>query len=140
MPTSRLTPKRIDALLRFLPDFERPGRAFVEHWNGGERTADGAVTVPYPVYCADVVRFFRLAGEPWWNDYDYDPEMAGRMIEDDDLIRGASLEQIKAMLTYCVRGERFADGHWEAMLSQGRVPAVLRRLRELRTDPRVPPP
>jgi hypothetical protein len=35
------------------------------------------------------------------------------------------------MLTYCVRGERFCDGHWAAMLESGRVVAILRRLRVL---------
>jgi hypothetical protein len=36
------------------------------------------------------------------------------------------------MLTYCVRGERFCDGHWENLLRSGRVVALLRRLAELR--------
>jgi hypothetical protein len=54
------------------------------------------------------------------------------MLADDAFIRGATLSQVKTMLTYCVRGERFSDGHWAAMLSTGRVVALLERLQALR--------
>jgi hypothetical protein len=40
------------------------------------------------------------------------------------------------MLTYCVRGERFSDGHWAAMLESGRIVALLKRLRALRQETR----
>jgi broad-specificity NMP kinase len=56
------------------------------------------------------------------------------MLSDDDLIATASLDQIKTMLTYCVRGERFVDGHWAHMLESGRIVALLRRLAELREE------
>jgi hypothetical protein len=42
------------------------------------------------------------------------------------------LDEIKSMLTYCVRGERFYDGHWEDTLKSGRITALLRRLAVLR--------
>jgi hypothetical protein len=38
------------------------------------------------------------------------------------------------MLTYCVRGERFGDGHWAAMLETGKIVAILQRLRMLREE------
>ncbi|MCB0207481.1 MAG: hypothetical protein KDH89_21880, partial [Anaerolineae bacterium] len=87
---------------------------------------------PHPVYAPDVVAFFRLAGQPCWCDYGYQPAEAGAMLADDDLIRSASLEQVKTMLTFCVRGERFSDGHWGAMLREGRIVLLLRRLALLR--------
>jgi hypothetical protein len=130
MRRKKLTPKRINELLRFLPLFEQPGLRIVERWHGGEER-DGAITVPYPEYTGEVLEFFRRAGQPWWSDYDYKPREAAAMLADDNAIRSASLEQIKTLLTYCVRGERFCDGHWEAILQSGCVVAVLRRLREL---------
>ena len=61
---------------------------------------------------------------------------AGRMLEDKELIEAADLSQIRTMLTYCVRGERFADGHWAQMLESGRIVALLRRLAVLRDEAR----
>ena len=65
-------------------------------------------------------------------DFDYVPQEAGRMLEDPALVRRASIDEIKAMLTYCVRGERFSEGHWGAMIEQGHVRRLLERLVEIR--------
>ena len=81
-----------------------------------------------------IVEDYRLAGQPCWTDYDYVPQEAGRMPQDDALVRRATLTEIKTMLTYCVRGERFGDGHWAAMLESGRIVALLKRLRVLREE------
>jgi hypothetical protein len=35
------------------------------------------------------------------------------------------------MLTYCVRGERFCDGHLGGMIEKGHVQRILQRLREI---------
>jgi ADP-ribosyl-[dinitrogen reductase] hydrolase len=127
---------QIDELLRFFPLFDVPDRDFVERWGGGEKTENGAITMPYPVYPEDVLEFYRLAGQPCWSDYDYVPTEAGRMLHDDAIIRRATLAEIVTMLTYCVRGERFSDGHWAAMLESGRIVALLKRLRVLREEKR----
>ena len=128
------TPAQIDELLRFLPLFDVPDRTFVETWGGGEKTESGAITMPYPVYPEDVLAFYRLAGQPCWSDYDYVPEQAGRLLQDDATIQRATLAEIVTMLTYCVRGERFSDGHWAAMLESGKIVVLLRRLRALRKE------
>jgi hypothetical protein len=127
-----ITRARIDELLQFLPRFEAPDRAFIQRWAGGKEGPDGPMTMPYPVYAEDVQAFFRLAGQPWWSDYDYHPARAREMLEDDAFVARATLAEVKTMLTYCVRGERFGDGFWAAMLEQGRVVALLRRLAVLR--------
>ena len=119
--------EHIDRLLPFLPRFERTDQSFV---TGTVEAGD--VTAPRPVYADDVVEFFELASRPEWQDPDYDPVEAGRMLEDEFQVGQASLDQIRAMLTYCVRGERFTSGHWEAVLRSGQVAALLRRLAELR--------
>lgn len=53
------------------------------------------------------------------------------MLEDDEVVNTADLAQIKTMLTYCVRGERFCEGHWSAMIEDGDVRRLLQRLAEL---------
>ena len=129
-----MTTEKMDELLRFLPVFEDPDRAYVKGWGGGEPTGDGAITVPYPIYCDDVLAFFTLAGQTHWSDFEYQPREAGAMLSDDALIATASLDEIRTMLTYCVRGERFGDGHWAYMLESGRILALLRRLAALRDE------
>lgn len=132
MKNDAITPEQVDALLHFLPRFDVPARDFVQEWRGGEETETGAITMPYPVYHPDVAEFYHLAGQPCWSDYDYNPRQAFEMLEDDEFISQASIQDIKTMLTYCVRGERFSDGHWAAMLESGRVVAILKRLEALR--------
>jgi Family of unknown function (DUF6508) len=54
-----VTVEKVDELLRFLPLFEKPNRAFVEVSGGSEKSPEGAITMPYPVYSPDVEEFFR---------------------------------------------------------------------------------
>ncbi len=115
--------KKIDDLLHFLPGFEEPNREFIERWEAF-----------YPVYAADVEEFFGLAMHGWWMDTNYKPNEAGRMTYDDDMVQAASLAEIKTMLTYCVRSERFGDGNWGGLLADGRIQALLRRLKTIRQE------
>ena len=138
MKTSPITKARIDELLRFLPAFSSKGQSLNPTWRGGEQDDSGVWTMPWPSYPETVREFFRLAAKPCWNDYNYNPSDAGEMVGDDATIAGATLAQIKTMLTYCVRGERFCDGHWQEMFETGRILALLRRLQALRDEGRVP--
>ena len=127
-----ITRERIDQLLAFLPAFKHPGRKFMKEWVGCEKTGKDTFTFPYPVYEEDVLEFFHLAGQTCWSDFDYDPSKAGTLLRDDSNIKNADIETIKTMLTFCVRGERFSDGHWGNMLENGTIVAILERLSELR--------
>ena len=131
-------PKRqeIDELLAFLPRLTAEGFAPIREWGGGEKQADGAYVMPWPRYAAVVTEFFEAAGQECWSDYDYDIEQAGSMLEDEQRVRRASLAEIKTMLTFCVRGERFGEGHWGAMIEGGHVQRLLERLAELKAQER----
>lgn len=132
MSQHEITREDIDALLEFLPLFERPGRTFAK-WSEMVKNADGSFSLPYPIYDEDVEEFFRLVGQRGWIDVAYKPEEAARMLADSEFIKQrASLEQVKTMLTYCVRGERFCDGHRESLLEGGQIVALLRRLKAIR--------
>jgi hypothetical protein len=130
--TKPVTSEQVDELLRFLPLFDKPGRTYVRAGRGGEKALDGAIALPFPVYLLDVQDFFRLAGQAHWSDTEYEPPVAATMLEDEEAVRRATMSQIRTMLTYCVRGERFCDGHWEDVLKTGRVVSLLRRLEVLR--------
>ncbi|NLG50548.1 MAG: hypothetical protein GX552_10605 [Chloroflexi bacterium] len=129
MNNEPITPEKMDALLRFLPLFDVPEREYVR-----ER-ADG-----YPVYHDDVRAFFGLlASESCWMDYDYRPSEAAHLLADDAFVARARLDDLRTMLTYCLRGERFGDGFWETILrpTEGRpsrVVALLRRLKAIRDE------
>ena len=126
------THREIDELLAFLPQLTADGFAPVREWGGGEKQADGAYVMPWPRYDPIVTRLFEAAGQDCWMDFDYVPQEAGRMLEDPALVRLASMDEIKTMLTYCVRGERFSEGHWAAMIEGGHVRRLLERLKEIR--------
>lgn len=127
------TRKDIEELTAYLPRLYAEGFTPVLHWNESEKRQDGSFSMPYPDYHPLVHEFFRLGGGPWI-DYEYNPEKAYQLLKDEQAIRTASLSQIKSMLTYCVRGERFSDGHWEEMIEKGYIRRILERLNEIKLE------
>ena len=129
---SRLpTIAEIDELLAFLPQLYAEDFQPVKKWMGGERYANGNLVLPYPEYDEVVDEFFKAASKDCWLDYEYNQEEAYRMLKDEGVVRAADLAEIKTMLTFCVRGERFSDGHWEAMIEGGFIRRLLERLEEI---------
>jgi len=125
------TAQEIEALVAYLPRLYAPGFVPVKQWHGGERGPDGAIQMPWPEYDPLVEEFTRAAAAECWRDYGYHPEEAHRMFADEDFLKTAALPQVKTMLTYFVRGERFSDGHWGAMIESGQIRRLLERLAEL---------
>jgi len=134
--TTTPTAAEIERLLAFLPRLSVEGFAPILQWGGGEKTEDGGFVMPWPVYDEVVKALFEAAGQDCWMDFGYVPDQAGRMLLSEDGVRNATLDQIKTMLTYCVRGERFGEGHWAAMIEGGHVRRLLERLAELRAQER----
>lgn len=122
----------IEALTAYLPRLYKEGFSPIENWSGGEKQKNGSWTLPYPKYNPLVEEFFRHVSGDGWLDYEYDPEQAYRMLKDENAIKIASLEQIQTMLTFCVRGERFSDGHWGDMIEKGYIRRLLERLNEIK--------
>jgi len=123
--------QQIEELTAYLPRLYAEGFSPVLRWNGGKQ-ADGTFTLPYPDYDPLVHDFFRAVSSAWLAR-DYNPEQAYQMLKDEPLIKTASLAQIKTMLTFCVRGERFSDGHWEEMIEKGYIRQLLERLNEIKS-------
>ncbi len=133
------TLQEIEALVAFRPQLYAEGFTPIVRWGGGTKEPNSAITMPWPEYNPAVTQFFAVASQPCWCDYSYRPDEAGRMLEDPSVVANASLAQIKTMLTFCVRGERFCDGHWAAMIEQGHIRRLLQRLEVLQaaeTPPR----
>lgn len=125
------TRAHVDELLCFLQFFEVPDGKFVERWEGGPQP-DGTSTFPHPVYSLRVREFFQLAAKSCWIHHGHDPGAARAMIMDDAAIERAGFPEVRSMLAYCVRGERFCNGHWEAILRSGQMAKLLCRVQELR--------
>ena len=121
------TLEEIQKLTAFLPILYAPGFVSIEKWEGGKQT-DGTLTLPYPKYTPQVEEFFMIASQEQWCDFGYIPEIALSMIKEQDFIQSASLLDIKSMLTFCVCGERFSDGHWGEMIENGTIRRILERL------------
>ncbi len=113
-----------------MPKFKKPGRKFIIKWNGG-KDENGTIYMPYPQYYKDVLLFFQQASSEYWSDHNYLTTKTCRMIKSDSSIKNANLKQLKSMITFCTRGERFCDGHWGSMLEQGRVVLILERLKSI---------
>ena len=78
--------------------------------------------------------FFRIDSMVFWCCDVYMHVFAIRMIKEQDFIQSASLLEIKSILTFCLRGERFSDGHRGAMIENGTVRRILERLIVLGTE------
>lgn len=127
------TPEAIGTLTSYLPRLYADGFKPVDHWYLSEKHKDGSFTVPYPRYNLLVDEFFRYVAGDGWLDYEYNPSTAYEMLKDESAVKAASLEQIRSMLTFCMRGERFSDGHWEQMILEGHVRRLLERLNEIKS-------
>ena len=131
--TSLPTLQDIDKLTAYLPRLYAEGFRPILHWEGGEKLENGSITLPYPKYDPLVEEFFRFGGGRWI-DYEYNPEQAYQMLKDETRLKTASLVEIKPMLTFCVRGERFSDGHWGEMIEKGYIRRILERLKENKVE------
>jgi hypothetical protein len=131
--TSLPTLQDIDELTAYLPRLYAEGFSPVVRWEGGEKLKDGSITLPYPKYDPLVDEFFQAVSSRWL-DHEYNPEQAYQMLRDERALTTVSLEQIKSMLTFCVRGERFSDGHWGEMIEQGYIRRLLERLNEIKRE------
>ena len=106
------------------------GQAAVEA-GPGHFVTDENPGFPVPYYPKPLVTFFVTAGQDPWVDYQYDIGQCADLLVSDDGVEKADLARLRSLLTFMVRGERFNDGHWGAMLSNGHLPRWLMRLSEL---------
>ena len=77
-----------------------------------------------------VLRFFELVSQEHWKDYKYVDNFSEKMIEPGK-IEEASINQLKTILTWCDRTERFFEGHWEYVIEIDIIKRVLKRLIQL---------
>ncbi len=121
---------RIDAVTRFLSEFENPT---VSH--GRLQVRDGLM--PWIETSPAVTAFVETLYEHGWvTPFDWGEwqDIAARYVESPALAADADIETIQKLLTTHVRKDRFCDGHLVAMIECGHIAACLRRLQVLRHD------
>jgi hypothetical protein len=114
-----------------VPKFQDPGFVPVIEWLGGDEIEPGVISMPHPSYDEIVIAFMQEASQNWWSDVEYTNSNARAMLDEPSLVAKASIDQIRSMLTLCVRSERFCDGAWETIFEKGYLLAILERLHQM---------
>jgi len=126
--TRQPTPQEIKRLTAYRSTFCSKDFKPIRKWHGMKPDEDGVRHIPFPEYAPVVDAFFRLASEEQWCDFNYNPNETALLLKRENAIEQSTLDEIKTMLTFCVRGERYCDGHWGAMISKGIICRILQRL------------
>lgn len=134
MPTTMPTPQEIDTLIQYFPKLYAEGFKPVNAWP--------TAFMASPSYQDAVDAFIEEASRECWQDYDYQPNEAAKVIHDASFIGRATLSEIRTLLTYCIRGERLCSGHVAGMIEDQTVRHILERLKSIRqekTNPQLTP-
>ena len=131
--TPQPTAQDIRDLVAFLPKLYADGFTPIKSVHSKDEDGE-IVAFPWPEYDQTVEDFLKVARRDCWMDRSYVPVEVGKLIKSEEAIRQATLPQVRAMITYFVRGERFSDGHWDHMIEGGYVRRILERLAELKEE------
>ena len=124
----------MDALVEFLPIFEKPGFSF-GRWSGGGVDTEVAMSIPCFVPSKEAARFLdALHDRNWIEPFDWPgwQRQAARYLGSPGGLKRARLGTLRKLLTLHVRKERFCEGHLSAVHESGHLVAILRRLQAIR--------
>ena len=103
----------------------------VKEWLGDEEVEERTFTFPFPQYDRTVNEFFEIIWRRFWQE-DFDPKEVRGILKDPKQIQDINLEQIKRILNYFARGERFCDGLKASAFEGGHIRTLLEILAEIR--------
>ncbi len=89
---------------------------------------EGEIAQSFPDYDDSVRHFFKIASGEAWQDPDYTTKDVPAMLVDPHFIMRASIDDIRTMLTHCVRSERFSPGYRARVVKSGQLKRILERL------------
>lgn len=125
------TQAEIDELLSFLPRLYKEGFSPTTD-DPCTRSAEGVVEITGPKYNELVLDFVNSASKDCWSDANYLVSKPQDIIGSKTAIESASVAELKSVITFFVRGERFCDGHWGVLIADGTIRRVLSRLSLIR--------
>jgi len=125
--TEEPTTESVDALLRFLPDFEREGFEFGTWDDAGSELIFDLSSLAGQFVAA-------LYDHGWVVPFDWVAwqDEAVQLYESPEALGKADIQTLRKLLTLHVRKDRFCEGHLAAVFESGHVTAILQRLRKLR--------
>ena len=106
-----------------------------QEWSEGS-SKDGNITPPFCCYSNELARFLKaFYAHDVLGDKDYSGTLKRYGIEDEEsgvkAISAANTELLLAILTFCVRGDRFCEGLLDSAIQEGIIVGILKRLCEL---------
>ncbi len=125
-----MTVQSLDRVLAFLPLFEN------QDSNLYDVATDLSVSDPY-IYTNKVDEFIKiLYSEEFVTSFNWSAwqDEAAKIVEQPKLLESAELSTLQKLLTTHVRKERFCSGHLAAMIDNGHILAILKRLKQIRLD------
>lgn len=126
----------IKRLCSFIPYFENVDSDQTGQLKGGGKNGDGVISLPYPEYDKEFIKFVDAFYKSGLSVNDYQTELNQKLpnwqtIDIDKVIETADYEFIKVILTKSIRVERFCEGAWERAIKNGVFLNILRRLNVL---------
>ena len=128
----QISKENLAAILKYIPVFDKEGFEPAELIKSdGDRDV---VTFPAYSYCDEVLNFVRDLYDnniiysfdwPAWEDE------AVKLYKDPKALASADLDTLRKLLTIHVRKDRFSEGHLAAVIRDGHVLAILKRLADL---------
>ena len=94
---------------------------------------DDLISGGFYTYHPSLIKFFEIASQEHWKDYKYVDNFSEEMIQPGK-IEEASINQLKTIITWCDRVERFVEGHCEYVIENGIIKRVLKRLIQLNDE------
>ena len=129
-------------LCSFIPYFKNIDPDKACQWKGGEKLDDGVISLPYPEYDKEFMKFVDAFYKSGISVGDYKNELNLKIpnwktVDIHKVIETADFDLLKVILTKCIRVERFCDGAWHGSIRDGLFLAILQRLNVLLVNNKV---
>lgn len=124
-----------EVLYQYISYFEK--QPDVGYWKKSEGNDNGCIVIPTMIYYPEFSEFVKACVGTDVMNVDYisvlDENNCLHLSRDEALerIRSADLTVCRAILTKCLREERFNEGSWEINAKNGIFLSLLKRLKEL---------
>ena len=133
METINPTLEDFEEIIAFYPILNRRDFDPIIEWKGGEKIEGNVNFMRWPIYHPVVKEFLKVADKECWRDNHFNQYVISKMITSDVVVQCADLPQIKQMISFCVRGDKFmSEGYLGSMIKEGHVSRLLKRLEKLK--------
>jgi len=135
METINPTLEDFEEIIAFYPTLNRRDFDPIIEWKGGDKIEDNVNFMRWPIYDPVVKEFLKVADKECWRDHHFNQYVVSKMITSDVVVQCADLPQIKQMISFCVRGDKFmSEGYLGSMIKDGHVSRLLKRLDKIKNQ------